>query len=267
MLFSLTTAAVVCYLLAGLLLWRRLSHRSNEAKTIPLLLAAGGTILHAVVLYYNIAAGADAGLNMGITNMLSLAMVFIALLLVISAWSNPIENLGIAILPLAALSLLLEHVFPTTHTLSLTYSVGMATHIFFSILAYSLLSMAAVQAALLSVQDGQLHARQPGGIIRALPPLETMESLLFQMILGGFVLQSLSLVSGIVYVEDLFAQHLVHKTVLSIAAWLVFAVLLWGHFRYGWRGRTATRWTLSGFFALVMAYFGSKYVLEILLGR
>jgi ABC-type uncharacterized transport system permease subunit len=94
-----------------------------------------------------------------------------------------------------------------------------------------------------------------------------MESLLFQIIGAGFILLSLSLLTGFLYLDDLFAQHLVHKTVLSICAWGLFAALLIGHWRYGWRGKTAVRWTLSAFALLLIGYFGSKLVLEIFLGR
>ena len=100
-----------------------------------------------------------------------------------------------------------------------------------------------------------------------MPALQTQESLLFQSLGLGFFLLSLSLVSGVMFVDDLLAQHLAHKTILSIATWLVFAVLLWGRWRHGWRGRTATRWTLWGFALLALAYFGSKVVLEMVLGR
>jgi ABC-type uncharacterized transport system permease subunit len=91
-----------------------------------------------------------------------------------------------------------------------------------------------------------------------------METLLFRIIALGYILLSLSLLSGVTYIDDIFAQHLVHKTVLSFAAWVVFAILLWGRWRFGWRGRTAVRWTLSGFGVLMLAYFGSKLVLEFI---
>ena len=94
-----------------------------------------------------------------------------------------------------------------------------------------------------------------------------MEQLLFQLIGTGFVLLSAGLLTGIVFLEDVFAQHLVHKTVLSIAAWSIFGILLWGRWRFGWRGRKAIRWTLSGFGVLILAYFGSKLVLELILDR
>ena len=134
-----------------------------------------------------------------------------------------------------------------------------------SILAYSLLSIAAVQAVLLYIQDTHLHNKHPGGFIRALPPLETMETLLFQMIGLGFIVLSISLLSGVPYIENILDQRLVHKTVLSVTAWVVFGILLFGRWRFGWRGRTAIRWTISGFILLMLAYFGSKFVIQLIL--
>lgn len=266
MFYAISAAAVAFYAVAGLLLWRRLRTRATaEAKSLPLACGLAGTILHAAIVYNNIFT-AD-GLNFGFTNAVSLVMAFVAGLLVLTAWSRPVENLGIVILPLAALALVLATILPTTHRLSENQDPGLAAHILLSILAYGMLTMATLQAVVLAIQDKHLHNRHPGGLIRALPPLETMENILFQMLGAGFLLQSLSLLSGFIYLDDLFAQHLVHKTVLSLIAWAVFAVLLWGRWRYGWRGRTAIRWTVSGFIVLLLAYFGSKYVLEILLGR
>ena len=122
-------------------------------------------------------------------------------------------------------------------------------------------------AVLVAVQDQHLRNRHPGGFIRALPPLQTMEVLLFEMIGLGFFLLSLALVSGLMFLENMFDQNLAHKTILSGIAWLVFGTLLWGRFRFGWRGRTAITWTLSGFVVLMLAYFGSKAVLELILQR
>ena len=101
----------------------------------------------------------------------------------------------------------------------------------------------------------------------AFPPLQAMESLLFQMISTGLLFLSVSLLSGFIFIEDLFAQHLVHKTILSIVAWFIFSSLLIGRKRYGWRGKTAIRWTLYGFLSLLLAYFGSKLVLEVILDK
>jgi ABC-type uncharacterized transport system permease subunit len=258
--------ACVMYITGATSLAVRLAKRKMEASKLqPLIFGLTGALFHAVLLQQAIMT--STGLNLGFTNMLSLATWFVAGLFIVTAFRKPIENMGIMILPLAAIMLCIQVLVPTSHILSPAESKGLGVHILFSILAYSLLGMAAVQAILLSFQERSLHNRHPGGIVRALPPMETMEGLLFQLIIIGFALQSMSLLSGFIYLEDMFAQHLVHKTVLSIIAWAVFAVLLFGHWRFGWRGRTAVRWTLSGFFTLLLAYFGSKYVLEIILER
>ena len=121
---------------------------------------------------------------------------------------------------------------------------------------------------LLALQDRGLRTRQMASpLIRSLPPLQTMENLLFQLIGGGFALLTVSLGSGFIFLENMFAQHLAHKTVLSILAWVFFAVVLAGRVRYGWRGQVAIRWTLGGFISLMLAYLGSKLVLEWILQR
>ncbi len=151
--------------------------------------------------------------------------------------------------------------------MTLELSVGLESHIVLSILAYSLLSIAAVQSILLFIQDARLRQHHPAGFIRSLPPLETMEGLLFKIIALGFLMLSLSLLSGLIYLEDMFAQHLVHKTILSIIAWGLFAILLFGRWRFGWRGQIAIRWTITAFVVLMLAYFGSKFVIELILQR
>ena len=140
-------------------------------------------------------------------------------------------------------------------------------HIGLAALAAGWLSIAAVVVLLISSLDSRLHARAPLGLLALLPPIETLERVLFRAVGGGFVVLSFALLTGLFYVYDLFSQHLLHKTTLAIIAWLVFGVLLWGRYRYGWRGRKALRFTIAGFVILALAYFGSKFVLENLLGR
>ncbi|MDX1253109.1 MAG: cytochrome c biogenesis protein CcsA [Gammaproteobacteria bacterium] len=259
--------AIILYCVTGFLLAYSLYKRGNIPLPRGGLIAMGlaASALHAVTLHHNIFT--TAGLNLGFFNAFSLLSWLIALLVLLTSLNKPVENLGIAVFPLAGLALAVEMIFPTSNLILEKATPGIQAHIIISILAYSVVSISAVQAILLSIQDRHLRARHPGGFIRALPPLATMETLLFQMIGLGFVLQSLSLLSGAVFLENMFAQHLVHKTVLGIIAWLVFAVLLWGRWRFGWRGRTAIRWTLSGAVTLMLAYFGSKLVLELLLHR
>lgn len=264
----LTIAVALFYLAASGLLLRRLAlgaEARTHSKLPPLLAGFGGAIIHAALIYGAIIA--PSGLNLAFFNVLSLLAWLVTVLVLVTAVTQPVENLGLVVLPFATVCVILQAVWPSTPDLLSHLPLEMQAHILISILAYSLLALAAVQAILLAIQDRHLRNRHPGGFIRALPPLETMESLLFQMIAVGFVLLSASLVTGFLFLENMFAQHLVHKTVLSVIAWLVFAVLLWGRWRFGWRGRKAIAWTMSGFVLLMLAYLGSKLVLELILHR
>lgn len=139
-------------------------------------------------------------------------------------------------------------------------------HILLSMAAAALLFAAAVTAVLLVVLDRRLRAHRVANLPSVLPPIDTLESIMFRLIGAGFALLTLALFTGFVFVTNLFAQHLIHKTVLSLAAWVLFGVLLIGRMRYGWRGRFAVRLTLWGFGMLILAYFGAKFVLEYLKG-
>lgn len=259
--------ATALYFVVGGLLGVRLYRggAARDGKSGLIALGMGAVALHGAALYHTMLTA--QGWNFGFSNAASLVAGLVAFLLMLAAITKPVENLGIVILPLAGVALVFEHFFPGSHMLAPNEASELKIHILLSVLAYSLLSIAAVQAVLLDIQDRHLHNQHPGGFIRALPPLQTMETLLFQIIGLGFILLSLSLVSGAIFLEDIFAQHLAHKTVLSIIAWFVFATLLWGRRVFGWRGRTAIRWTISGFVVLMLAYFGSKLVLELLLNR
>lgn len=262
----LSLMVIPLYLATGALFALRLAGRiPRETFTTRRLLAVAaiGLALHVLLLWQHLVT--PEGLNFGFFNVVSLLTWVMATLFVLAALRHPVENLGIAILPLAALGALLEQSFPSRHLLVPGREM-LDIHILISITAYSILTLAALQAVLLAIQDHHLRQRQPGGFIRKLPPLQTMERMLIQMIAGGFVLQSLSLLTGFLFIEDMFAQHLAHKTFFAVLAWAVFGILLWGRWKFGWRGRTAIRWTLSGFASLLLAYLGSKLVLELLLG-
>ena len=260
--------AAILYVATGSLLGIRLSRASSGktwGKAGLLAIAWVAVFMHAAMLAPLVIR--PAGMNLGFFNALSCSGWLTAIVLLLSAMVRPVESLGIILLPFSAATVILALLFPSERIVADSNQWPLEIHILISILAYSILALAAVQAVLLAIQDRRLHSRHPGGFIRGIPPLITMESLLFQMISIGFILLSLALLSGFLFLEDIFAQHLVHKTVLSIAAWGVFGILLWGRWRFGWRGRTAIRWTLSGFMALVLAYFGSKLVLELVLQR
>ena len=138
-------------------------------------------------------------------------------------------------------------------------------HIVVSLLSYSMLGIAAITAMFIAMTHNMLHRRTRIGLLEILPPLVSTESLLFRMIIVGWIGLTFSLASGMVFVEDLFEQKLGHKTILSFIAWVVFGLLLVGRWRFGWRGMRAVRLTLIGMAILLLAYFGSKAVLELLL--
>ena len=260
--------SIVLYLTSGILLLLKLNGHASVAalpRSRLLMPAVIAVILHGWLVYQGLLT--PLGLNVDFFAVLSLVGWLVALLLLSAAFTQPIESLGIFVFPAAALMLGLRLLYPEGHYLSQNLGSGLEFHILISILAYSLLSIAAVQAILLYIQDTHLHNKHPGGFIRALPPLETMETLLFQMIGLGFIVLSTSLLSGVLYIENILDQHLVHKTVLSVTAWIVFGILLFGRWRFGWRGRTAIRWTISGFILLMLAYFGSKFVIQLVLQR
>lgn len=266
----LSLSAILLYLTAAVTSQLSRLHKTGlSPRQFLLSLGIFAVSLHGILLYQSI--DTPTGLDLGFFNAVSLATWMIAVLLLLTLLRNSVENLAIILFPLAALSIGLEGFFHAERILPLEKVWGVRMHIFSSFLAYSVLSIAAFQALFLAIQDRQLHKKHPAWILQIFPPLQVMETLLFQMIVIGFLLLSISLATGLMFFTDIFEeivkQHLVHKTILSLLAWLVFAVLLWGRWRYGWRGKTVIQGSLSGFLLLVLAYFGSKLVLELILKR
>ena len=207
------------------------------------------------------------GLLLGFFPVAALISWFIAATTLIGSLRIAIDKLLIPLYALAALTLLAMLLFPQIDGTPTKVSPGISAHIIFSILAYSILTIAACQAVALWLQNHALKSHQVGGIIKVLPPLQTMEEMLFQMITSGTVLLAGSIITGAIFLDDIFAQYLAHKTVFSITALVIFSVLLWGRYQNGWRGTVAIRWTLIGFAALMLGYFGSKFVLELILQK
>lgn len=260
--------AAALYVAASFISARAL--RSAEAaqaarrSRIALAHAAAALLLQALALDGDLMRETDWHFDFG--NALSLFLWQCAALVVLFSVRRPLLHLGLILFPLAALGAVLGAGINDVQTVSIGPDWGLRAHILLSLLAYGLLTLAAVQATMLAWQDRRLrqHGSAPAP---QLPALESMEAMLFELIAIGFLVLSLALGSGLMFTHDLFAQHLAHKTILSIAAWGIFAGLLWGRWRFGWRGRKALRGTLFGYGALLLAYFGSKFVLEVLLGR
>ncbi|MEC9364808.1 MAG: cytochrome C assembly family protein [Sinimarinibacterium flocculans] len=254
----LVLIALAAYLTAGWLHYRQASPAAGRWLPLPAL------ALHAWALSGHVFLG--GAITIGINEALSLFAWQSALLLWALCFREPLRALGTVVYPFAAVAMLLATLLPTPISDVTVGDWKARTHIVLSLLSAGLLTLAAVHAGVLALQERLLHDHRMTRMTRTLPPLQTMERLLFQLIAIGFLLLSLTLLSGMWFIRDWLAQHLAHKTVLSVTAWLIFAVLLWGRQRHGWRGRTAIRWTLTGYAMLVLAYFGSKLILEQILG-
>jgi ABC-type uncharacterized transport system permease subunit len=258
-------AAATTYLVATYVLWRALTSRTGERPLAALGVGAAALLLHAWTL--GLALYGPEGFTLDLLRTASVLAWEVAALTLLAALTLPVGSLGLVALPIGAIgsaALVFDFAPVRTHA-ALTTAVE--AHVILSLLAYGLLLLAAAQALLLWYQERRLQRHELKGLIGLLPPLAVMESLLFQILLVGVVLLTCALATGLTFVEDLRAQHLVHKTVLSVLAWVILVVLLWGRWRHGWRGPRAVALTLAGFATLVLAYFGSRFVLEVLLGR
>jgi ABC-type uncharacterized transport system permease subunit len=184
-----------------------------------------------------------------------------------------LEGMQAPVLALAALCAPLPALFPGLIAPPEAQSFEFRLHTTLAMLAYSLFTMAALHALLMTLLERRLHRHAAGGSLAGplavLPPLLSMEILLFRLIAVGFVLLTFTLATGIIYSETLFGQAMKfdHKSLFAVISWLIFAALLVGRHFYGWRGKRALRWTLAGFLALLLAYVGSRFVLEVLLHR
>lgn len=263
MLTLLTLVAVFLYAIATYWQWQRLSSRTNELRARVLAAGISAWLLHTFATFQLLISG--QGTNLSIFNAGSLVASTVTFILLLSNLRQKLDNLFIGVFPMAALTLIAAAWLPNINE-ARPYTSGVLSHILLSLIAYSILTLAAFQAVLVSRQEKALKQHQARGLLNSLPPLQVMERLLFDMILAGFLLLTLSLISGFIFTKDLFAQHLAHKTLLSITSWGVFAILLGGHWLLGWRSRTALRWTLAGFILLMLAFFGSKVVLELIIG-
>lgn len=255
--------AIALYMLAFALQARSLAQPRGPSRALLLGLTALAVATHglAVALLLN----TPAGLHLGLFRVAALlAFAMLALMLVL-ALKRPIQSLFFGLFPFASLCLLaaitMDSGFEPIHN----PDTGFTLHVIVAILAYAVLALAVCQALGLGWLERQLRQHRAQALLGKLPPLQTMEQLLFELVWVGVALLTLAIASGWYFLDDLFEQRVVHHTLLSMGSWLVFAGLLVGRYRFGWRGRTAVRWTLSGFALLLLAYFGSKLVLEIIL--
>lgn len=258
----LALVAIVLYLIAAGHVARAVAQRRVPARGSLLVLISVALLLHLVVLHEAIIS--PNGLRFGLFNIALMHGWLLALLALLVNVYRPVQGIYLIAMPLAAFELSLGVIGHDPQSTAIALTPAIESHVLLSLLAYSLLSIAALQAVLLHWQERALRRHQRG-LLMALPALQTMESMLFELIAVGFVLLCLAIGTGFFVLDDWFAQHVAHKTIFTLMAWLVFACLLAGRHWRGWRGRTAVRFTLIGFALLLVGFIGSKFVLELLL--
>ena len=260
----LVSSAVVLYLLAAGWLALGVPRPDAALRRGWLLPACLGLLLHAAVHWLNWRQTGSTDLHFFAA--LSLVGLGMATLTTLAGMGGRLPALGVVVFPLAAAPLLAYAIYGHAKTPE-PLDWRLLLHAWLAFLAYATLALAAVLAMFLWGQERALRRREFHLWLRALPPLTALETLLFRTIAVGFVLLTATLLTGVLFVDNLLVQHLVHKTVLSVLSWLVFGGLLLGRWRHGWRGAVAVRWTLTAMTLLVLAFFGSKFVLELVLHR
>jgi ABC-type uncharacterized transport system permease subunit len=258
--------SALLYAICGLLPASR-----RQAVTIGVFL---GWVLHGTALATDVLL--PSSLRVGFAVMLSGTLWISVAFYWLESRNLALDGLRALVLPSAAIAVLLPAIFPGSVVSLEGKSALFAWHIAISLLAYSTLTIAAFHAVMMALQESRLHTRSPvnqGGWFSAaldrLPALLTMEKLLFRLIALGFALLTLTVLSGIVFSEQIFGLPVKwsHKTVFTMLSWFMFGLLLVGRRWRGWRGKTALSFTLSGFATLLLAYVGSRFVLEVVLHR
>lgn len=263
----LSLAAAALYLLVAANLWRGLADPVTPQGARPQWLALLPIAGHAWLLFQTVFS--DGALHLGLGPSLSLIFWLTTIIYWAASFKNRLDALQVVIYACAALILVASTFMPVGKALHHDDMLLFGVHLLLSIVSYSLFTIASLQALLMATLERRLHGTAMPGFLRHFPPLLSLESLLFRVLAAGFTLLTLSLLTGMVFSEELTGKPLTfsHKIVFGIVSWLIFGGLLLGRRLWGWRGRVALRWTLSGFLALVLAYLGTKFVLELILHR
>lgn len=255
MWFLVNIASVLLYTTAASSQYLALVRPRSYSKKLILPLGLVAVALHGFALYHEIEIG--IGQNLTALNLFSLVTWLVAVLTLATAVFKPVANLGLIIFPLAAFSMILAISAPGQHIIDTGADPRQLVHILLSVLTFSILVMAALQAMLLAYQQHRLRTKQ----FYQLPPLETMEKLLFQLIMLGFLFLTVLLITSFYFYHAVLWQRFLQKSVFASAAWLMFAVLLLGRQVLGWRGKKAVYCTLAGIGLLILTYISTSVLI------
>jgi ABC-type uncharacterized transport system permease subunit len=260
---SLITAGL--YALVAWQLFRNANSKGVSLGVSMLVLVA--LVLHTGLV--GISVFGKGAVHLGFGNAVSLLLWLSAVVYGLASLRYALPGVQAWVTALAAVGVLMPLIFPDARPVPFSNLPGFRAHLVISLLAFSLLFLAALQAIFMTAFEKRLHKGASAADLTGLPPLLTLEAVLFRLIWAGYILLTLALASGIFFSEEVFGKAipLTHKTIFAVMSWIVFGVLLAGRQIWGWRGRLALRWTIFGFVLLLLAYVVSKFVIEILLHR
>ncbi|MBT3697078.1 MAG: cytochrome c biogenesis protein CcsA [Gammaproteobacteria bacterium] len=193
---------------------------------------------------------------------LEITFLIVNYLFFLFMFSKPIKHLGLVLLPLTAIVILISMIYHDSSNLGLI-DPDLRIHIIVSITSYGFLGLGAIQAILLRYQEKKLKDVSGSLFITILPSIEKMEKVMFDLIIFGFILLTLSLLSGAPFVTMNKHPGLLEKILFSIIAWMTYSYLIYSRFSKGVRGKKATNLTLSGMSFLLIAYLGTKLFFEL----
>jgi ABC-type uncharacterized transport system permease subunit len=232
------------------------------AAIISVLVAMG---LHIIILRSGILIEPGMGQNMSMLNVASLVGWIISVTMLLASFKLPNTILLPVVYSFTGLIVLLSGLIPSAHVIQLSVKPSLLIHIGLALFAYACLAIASLYAVQLSYINFRLKEKNASLLHSSLPPLMAVENILFKLLLVGTVLLTLSLVSGFMYLDNMFGKEQLHKTVLSLLAWGLYCVILMGHSLFGWRGKPVIWSTIIGGVLLTLAYFGSRFVREVIL--
>jgi len=255
---------IVLYILAAVWVGSRLFHHQGPNPKLMALPAFLALTAHLYLLSNGILQG--EGTNMSMTNVASLIAWMVTLTMTLASFAFATAILMPVVFGFSAIVVLISAIVPDIHVMQIDMRPALIVHISLALFAYGCLIIAVLYAVQLAYINSRLKQKKTSLLHSSLPPLMTVETIFFKLLIAGTVLLTLSLVSGFIFLDNMWAKEQAHKTVLSVIAWLVFCVSAIGHQQWGWRGKPVITATFIGAFILTLAYFGSRFVREVILG-
>ncbi|MFT2091255.1 inner membrane protein YpjD [Paraglaciecola sp. 2405UD69-4] len=253
----------VFYLIASAIVVAGMFDKKGPNKTYAAFFVAVALVLHAFILQAGVLLA--PGQNMSLLNVASLIGWLVSLSMLLTSFKLPNTILLPVIYVFSGLIVILNSQLPGAHMMDLSIKPSLLVHIALSLLAYASLAIAFLYTLQLSYINLRLKEKKASLLHSSLPPLMAVEDILFKLLWIGTILLTLSLATGFMFLDDMFAKEQAHKTLLSLLAWVIYSIIVIGHWIYGWRGRIMIFSNILAAVLLTLGYFGSRFVREVIL--